>query len=45
LTTNPIGEPVLASAAILGGQIFLRGEKHLFAIGAPAEASPSHSRR
>ena len=31
--TNSIGEEVLASAAIAGGQVFLRGEKHLFAVG------------
>jgi outer membrane protein assembly factor BamB len=30
--TNTIGEPVYASAAIANGRIFIRGEKHLFAI-------------
>jgi outer membrane protein assembly factor BamB len=30
--TNPIGEPVFASPAIAGGTIYIRGERHLFAI-------------
>jgi outer membrane protein assembly factor BamB len=30
--TNTIGEPVLASAAISNGMIFIRGKDHLFAI-------------
>ncbi|HTM27319.1 MAG TPA: PQQ-binding-like beta-propeller repeat protein [Vicinamibacterales bacterium] len=30
--TNSVGEPVYASPAIAGGTIFIRGEKHLFAI-------------
>jgi outer membrane protein assembly factor BamB len=30
---NEIGEPCSASPALSGGQIFLRGEKHLFCIG------------
>jgi outer membrane protein assembly factor BamB len=34
--TNPLGEPVSASAAVAGGRLYLRGETHLFAIGAPA---------
>ena len=33
LSANDLGESVLSSGAILDGQIFLRGEKHLFAIG------------
>jgi outer membrane protein assembly factor BamB len=32
--TNPLGEPILATPAIAGGRLFIRGEKHLFAIGA-----------
>jgi outer membrane protein assembly factor BamB len=32
LRTNTIGEPVLASAAISNGMIFIRGKDHLFAI-------------
>ena len=32
LATNPIGEPVYASLAVARGTIFIRGEKHLFAI-------------
>ena len=30
---NPLGEPIGASAAVAGGQIYIRGQKHLFAIG------------
>jgi outer membrane protein assembly factor BamB len=31
--TNSVGEPVYASPAISGGRIFIRGDRHLFAIG------------
>jgi hypothetical protein len=34
--TNPIGEPISASAAAAAGRLYIRGEKHLFAIAAPA---------
>jgi outer membrane protein assembly factor BamB len=30
---NSIGEPVFASLAIANGRIYIRGEKHLFAVG------------
>ena len=33
LAENEMGEGLVASPAISGGQIFLRGEKHLFCIG------------
>ena len=33
--TNPLGEPISASAAVAGGRLYIRGEKHLFAIGSP----------
>jgi outer membrane protein assembly factor BamB len=33
LRSNSVGEPVYASPAIANGNIFIRGEKHLFAIG------------
>lgn len=33
LATNSVGEPVQVSPAIANGRIFIRGEKHLFAIG------------
>jgi outer membrane protein assembly factor BamB len=33
LATNSVGEPVYASPAIAGGTIYIRGDKHLFAIG------------
>ena len=32
LRTNSVGEPVYASPALAGGTIFIRGERHLFAI-------------
>jgi outer membrane protein assembly factor BamB len=35
LATNSVGEPVYASPAIAGGTIYIRGERHLFAIGKP----------
>jgi outer membrane protein assembly factor BamB len=31
--TNTVGEPVYASPAIANGRVYIRGEKHLFAIG------------
>jgi hypothetical protein len=31
--TNSIGEPVFSSPAIANGRIYIRAEKHLFAIG------------
>ncbi|HEX5216327.1 MAG TPA: PQQ-binding-like beta-propeller repeat protein [Vicinamibacterales bacterium] len=31
---NPMGEPLMATPAIAGGTLYVRGEKHLFAIGA-----------
>jgi hypothetical protein len=31
---NPLGEYCYASPAISQGQVFIRGEKHLFCIGA-----------
>jgi outer membrane protein assembly factor BamB len=34
--TNPLGEPISASAAVAGGRLYIRGEKHLFAIGSPS---------
>ena len=30
---NDLGEPCFASPALARGQIFLRGQKHLFCIG------------
>jgi outer membrane protein assembly factor BamB len=33
LATNPLGEPVQASAAVSRGQLFIRTASHLFAIG------------
>ena len=33
LSTHTVGEPLMATPAIAGGTLFLRGDKHLFAIG------------
>ena len=33
IRTNSVGEPVYASPAVADGKIFIRGEKHLYAIG------------
>jgi outer membrane protein assembly factor BamB len=33
LGRNPLGEPVYASPAIAGGRIYLRGVRHLYALG------------
>jgi outer membrane protein assembly factor BamB len=33
LAHNDIGESVIASPAIAGGRIYIRGERHLFAVG------------
>jgi len=38
---NTLGESCRASPAISEGQIFLRGQKHLFCIGSPAERTPN----
>ena len=35
LRTNSVGEPVYTSPAIANGAIYIRGDKHLFAIGKP----------
>jgi outer membrane protein assembly factor BamB len=35
--TNTLDEPVFSSPAIAGGRIYIRGEKHLFAIGSVAQ--------
>jgi outer membrane protein assembly factor BamB len=31
--TNSVGEPVMSSPAIANGRIYIRGQRHLFAIG------------
>lgn len=38
--TNSVGEPVYASPAIADGRIFIRGERHLFAIGRRNSTAP-----
>ncbi len=38
LATNSVGEPVYATPSISDGMIFIRGDKHLFAIANPAKA-------
>lgn len=39
---NELGEPAYASPALSDGQIFLRGEKHLFCVGARKQAARSN---
>jgi hypothetical protein len=34
LATNPVGEVVMATPAISSGMIFIRGQHHVFAVGA-----------
>jgi len=36
LATNIMGEPLMATPALVDGTMYLRGERHLFAVGAPA---------
>ena len=36
IRTNTVDEPVYSSPAIANGRIYIRGEKHLFAIGLPS---------
>jgi outer membrane protein assembly factor BamB len=38
LATNPIGEVMMATPAISDGMIFIRGQKHLFAIAEKTES-------
>lgn len=33
--SNSLGEPIAASPAVAAGRLYIRGEHHLFAIGAP----------
>ena len=39
LSTNSVGEPVYATPAISNGRIYIRGEKHLFAVRQGARGS------
>ncbi len=43
--TNPLGEPISASAAVSQGRIYIRGERQLFAIGAGSQESALQQRR
>ena len=36
--TNSLGEPIYATPAMAGGCLYIRGDKHLYAIGAAAPA-------
>jgi outer membrane protein assembly factor BamB len=38
---NELGEPTYASPALSNGQIFIRGERHLYCIGSPTSPRPS----
>jgi outer membrane protein assembly factor BamB len=33
IAKNPMGEPLMATPALAGGRMYVRGERHLFAIG------------
>jgi hypothetical protein len=33
--SNPLGEPIAASIAVVANRMYIRGEHHLFAIGTP----------
>ena len=33
LATNPVGEPLMATPALSAGTLYLRGSRHLFAVG------------
>jgi outer membrane protein assembly factor BamB len=35
VSENPLGEDCTSTPAFAGGRIYLRGQKHLFAIGSP----------
>jgi outer membrane protein assembly factor BamB len=37
VATNPMGEPLMATPAIVDRTMYVRGQHHLFAIGAPAK--------
>ncbi len=40
LAVNDLDEPVYATPAVAGGRIYIRGNQHLFAIGAKGEGAP-----
>ena len=44
LSTNPMGEPLMATPAISDGMIFVRGQHNLFAIAEP-QAGKSNARK
>ena len=33
LASNPLGEPLMATPALSGGTMYVRGSRHLFAVG------------
>lgn len=37
VATNPMGEPLMATPAIAGGTMYVRGQHHLFAVGRTPE--------
>lgn len=45
LVTNKLGEESYSSPAIVDGQIFIRGEKHLFCIGSVKAADAKDAKR
>ena len=45
IATNSVGEPVYASPALVRGTMFIRGERHLFAIRDAAASARQRTRR
>ncbi|MFN0053666.1 MAG: PQQ-binding-like beta-propeller repeat protein [Planctomycetales bacterium] len=44
IAENPLGEACYSSPALADGQLFVRGERHLFCIGAASDAEAPQSR-
>lgn len=44
LAVNPVGEPLVATPAIAGGKLLVRGTEHLFAFEQPVAAAPEPPR-
>ena len=36
LATNPVGEPLMATPAVTGGMLIIRGRAHVYAVAEPA---------
>jgi outer membrane protein assembly factor BamB len=44
IATNPMGEPLMATPALSDGVMFVRGERHLFAVARPSGRATKESR-